>query len=98
MNAAELVKKAAENGISLRLDGEKLKFTATNKPPEYLLAELQIHKAEIIEYLQSVERFLATVQTIWPEARLLTDAEQAEDKQFREQITLVREPDTKALK
>jgi len=39
---------------------------------------------------ESAEAFLAAIQTIWPEARMLTPEEQAEDAQFREQLILLR--------
>ena len=50
-------------------------------------------KAEIVTLLQAeaAEAFLAAIQTIWPEARMLTPEEQAEDTQFRERLILLRE-------
>jgi prefoldin subunit 5 len=95
MNAAKILETVRAAGASVRLVGDGLAVKAATPDA---IEFLRRHKAEIVTHLQSVERFLAAVQTIWPEARLLTDAEQAEDKQFREQITLVREPGTKALK
>ena len=69
---------------------------ASAKPSDELLDKIKTHKPEIVEHLQSVEKFVVAVRTIWPEARLLTDAERAEDTRFREQIVLVREDNARA--
>lgn len=90
MSAAELIKEAAVSGVELTLNGDKLVMKASVKPPDDLLAEIRVHKAEIVAHLKSAEKFVAAVQFIWPGARMVTEAEKAADVR-REQLVLIRE-------
>ena len=70
--------------------GDKITLKAKAKPSDELLVKLKAQKVEIVSLL-AARQFLATIRTIWPEARFLTEAERAEDTQFREQMILLRE-------
>jgi hypothetical protein len=52
MSASAALKEAADHGIKLWLDGERLKFAAKSNTPKYLLEKLRIHKADIVAVLQ----------------------------------------------
>jgi len=85
-----IVTKAAAAGVTFRLvDGNRVIMDSDREPPDDLLAEIKEHRAEIKEHLQSAERFLAAVRTIWPGARIVTEAEKAADAQ-REVLTFIR--------
>ena len=90
MKAAVIIKDAAAAGVQISLDGDKITLKAKAKPSDELLVKLKAQKAEIVSLL-AARQFLAAVRTIWPEARFLTEAERAEDTQFREQMILLRE-------
>jgi TubC N-terminal docking domain len=83
MIAADIIKDAAAAGVQISLDGDKITLRAKAKPSDELLVKLKAQKAEIVSLL-AARQFLAATRTIWPEARFLTEAERADDTQFRE--------------
>jgi hypothetical protein len=88
--SASIIKAAAAASVELTLNDDKLVMKASAKPPDDLLAEIKAYKAEIVAHLQSAERFVAAVQTIWPGARVVTEAEKIKDAE-REVLTFIRE-------
>jgi hypothetical protein len=85
-----IVTKAAAAGVRFRLVDGRVFMDSDLEPSADLLAEIKAHKAEIVAHLQSAERFVAAVQTIFPGARVVTEAEKIKDAQ-REVLTFVRE-------
>jgi hypothetical protein len=49
MTAAEVLVKTAADGVSLKLDGARLTWSADHLPTLELLAEIKAHRLEIIE-------------------------------------------------
>jgi hypothetical protein len=88
MTAAEVLATMRAAGTNVRLDGDDLIVKSATPATIGLLRQ---HKAEIVAHLQSGERFVAAVQSIWPGARLLTDVEREDGAQFRAQIILAGE-------
>lgn len=52
MNAALLIDEAANAGINLYLDGQRLRWKASTPPPGALLEKLKAAKADIIAHLR----------------------------------------------
>jgi TubC N-terminal docking domain len=53
LSAYTVLKEAADCGVQIKLDGDRLAFQATTKPPADLLFTIREHKAEIIAFLRS---------------------------------------------
>lgn len=53
MTVAELLNIAKAEGITLQPHGARLTWSADHQPPSELLAELALHKMEIIETLSA---------------------------------------------
>jgi TubC N-terminal docking domain len=53
LSAQTTLKQAADFGVKLTLDGDRLAFKAPTKPPAGLLSTIREHKAEIIALLRS---------------------------------------------
>jgi hypothetical protein len=97
MSAVQALSYLRERGVTAELDGGDLVLSGADDLSAKTIERLRELKAEIVTLLQAeaVEAFLAAIQTIWPEARMLTPEEQAEDAQFREQLILLREANAK---
>jgi TubC N-terminal docking domain len=52
LSALAIIKEAADAGLRLQLEGERLTFRAKAKPSDALLSKLKQHKLEIVELLQ----------------------------------------------
>jgi hypothetical protein len=91
MSAIQALAAARAAGVRIRVDGESLIVKGALAD---IIDVLKQHKPEVIALLrnheEAAEAFLAAIQTIWPEARVLTPEEQAEDAQFRQQLILLR--------
>ena len=78
MSASAAIKEAADHGIKLWLDGQRLKYAAKSNTPKYLLEKLRIHKAEIVAVLQQEAppnpETLARLATLAGEDREKADA------------------------
>jgi hypothetical protein len=93
MSAAQALSYLRERGVTAELDGGDLVLSGADDLSAKAIERLRELTAEIVTLLQaeSAEAFLAAIQTVWPEARMLTPEEQAEDTQFRERLILLRE-------
>jgi len=93
MSAVQALFYLRERGVAVELDGGDLVLSGADDLSAKAIERLREMKAEIVTLLQaeSAEAFLAAIQTVWPEARMLTPEEQAEDGQCRQQLILVRE-------
>ena len=92
MTAIQALSYLRERGVTAELDGGDLVLSGADDLSAKAIERLREMKAEIVTLLQeeAAESFLAAIQTIWPEARMLTPKEQAEDTQFRQQLILIR--------
>ncbi len=52
MSASALIREAANAGVRICLDGDKLSLTAQVKPPDALIAKIKASKPEIVELLR----------------------------------------------
>ena len=52
MDAVEILSRFKELGVSVRLDGDKVRVAPVSKVPGDLLAEAKAHKAEIVKELK----------------------------------------------
>jgi hypothetical protein len=97
MSAVQALSYLRERGVAVEVDGGDLVLSGADDLSAKTIERLREIKAEIVTLLQAeaAEAFLAAIQTIWPEARMLTPEEQAEDAQFREQMILLREANAK---
>lgn len=97
MSAVQALSYLRERGVTVELDGGNLVLSGADDLSAKTIERLRELKTEIVNLLQAeaAEAFLAAIQKIWPEARMLTPQEQAEDTQFREQIVLLREANAK---
>jgi hypothetical protein len=53
LSAQAVLKDAADRGVCVSLNGDNLAFKATVRPPPELLANLKMHKAEIVALLRN---------------------------------------------
>lgn len=55
MNAFEIIQRAKDEGVTLTSRGRRLHLQAEHLPPPDLLADLQAHKALVIEILNAAK-------------------------------------------
>jgi hypothetical protein len=96
MSAQTILKQAANCGVQLTLDGDRMAFKATIKPPADLLAAIREHKAAIAALLRSdpapepdqAEPHAASIAAE-------TAAMDAVESEFQKELALLREANTR---
>ena len=77
MKAHDVLKKAADTGVALYVDGGTLKARGCRQAVETLAPMLRIHKAEIVELLASAQMMAANDpdRWCWPHSSAMTGRE-----------------------